>query len=216
VLHLAYVAAVDLPDAGRVDLGSAVVAGEVSSPHPRLRRRAAPGGERKRRHGSLVWRWEGLGVGRKKWPWWGEHRRRRRAPSGGEQRRGEGAAPGWELGGGGERHWEESDGVEGVRRQEGLGVGTGAGRWKRAVLGGERRRTGPTGGGGGVAAPGGIGHRDGAGRLGVETVVVGDVVADRGEPDGKNRKRGDRGTRWIGCVGWVGYGIPYSIPRVYI
>ena len=52
----------------------------------------------------------------------------------------------------------------------------------------------------------------------METVVevVGDVVADRGEPDGKNRKRGDRGTRWIGCVGWVGYEIPYSIPGVYI
>ena len=32
MLHLAYVAAVDLPVAGRVDLGSAVVAGEVSSP----------------------------------------------------------------------------------------------------------------------------------------------------------------------------------------
>jgi len=38
VLHLAYVAAVDLPVAGRVDLGSAIVTGEVSSP-------PNPGGE---------------------------------------------------------------------------------------------------------------------------------------------------------------------------
>ena len=42
MLHLAYVAAVDLPVAGRVDLGSAVVAGEVSSP-------PNPGGEGERR-----------------------------------------------------------------------------------------------------------------------------------------------------------------------
>jgi len=102
VLHIAYVVAVNLPDTGRVDLGSAVVAGEVSSPHPRRRRRAAPGGER--RHGRLVqlcgrdW---GLAE---KIAMVGEHRRRRRAPSGGEQRRGEGAAPGRELGGGGEQH----------------------------------------------------------------------------------------------------------------
>ena len=210
MLHLAYVAAVDLPDAGCIDLGSAVVAGEVSSPHHRRRRRAALGGER--RHGRLVRRWDGLGAGQKNGRGGGStvgggERRREESNDLGRvrrqdeswameasgtgrratARRGCGARRDWasgrELGGGSERRWEESDGARGRRGE-----------------------------GGGVAAPGGIGHRDGAGRLGVETVVevVGDVVADRANRMEKTGSGAIGGRDGSGV--WAGSGMEFLIP----